>query len=303
MGSKLRLKYLFMMEQLAFLRRSRKHWGSHLNFAREFIGSALQNANPGRAVLILGAGWGLEIPWRSAPIGTFGWDADPLSRFGTYMRHRRWVPWMCSDFTDIFAELDKLARRLQFLESRRWVHRPAMAAAKRLAGLLPSLMRPPKSLEAWIQEYRPETIICANVLGQIRPMAYKIVELAFKPRNPWVADQDIVDPLQNALDEWTSRVVKTLLSVLRQSGSNLYLLHDRGVVHQETDLALGEWTDPWPKQLRASDSTLELNDPLPGIDVLEELKPLRCESKNRWIWPVGREQIHVVEALAYKPWV
>jgi hypothetical protein len=287
------------MEQLAFLRRSRKHWGSHLNFAREFIGSALQNANPARSVLILGAGWGLEIPWRSAPIGTFGWDADPLSRFGTYMRHRRWAHWMFSDFTDAFAELDKLAHRLQIMEGR-WALRPAPAAARRMAGLLPSFTPSPKALEAWIREYSPGTIICANVLGQIKPMAYRMVELAFKPRTPWVADQDIADPLQNALDEWTAKVVRSLLNVLRQSGSDIYMLHDRGVVHQDADLALGEWTDPWPEQLRASESALDISDPLPGIDILQELDSLSCKNKNRWIWPVGAEQIHIVEALEYR---
>jgi len=300
MGSKSRLKRLFMMEQLAFLKRSRKHWGNHLNLAREFIGSGFQNSNPARSVLVLGAGWGLEIPWHLAPIGTFGWDADPLSRFGTFIRHRRWAQWICSDFTDAFAELDKLAQRLQFMEGLLAL-RPTHVAAKRLAGLLPSFSPQPKSLEAWIQEYRPGTIICANVLGQIRPMACKIIELAFKPRCPWVVDQDILDPLQNALDAWTARVVRALLNVLRQSGSKLYLLHDRGVVHQATDLALGEWTDPWPKQLRATESTLDISEPMPGVDVLEELNLLKCESKNRWIWPVGTEQIHVIEALAYMP--
>jgi hypothetical protein len=209
------------------------------------------------------------------------------------------VPWIFSDFTDAFAELDKVARRVQIMEGH-WTPRPATASAKRLAGLLPSLIPSPKTLKAWILEYRPGTIICANVLGQIRSMAHQVIELAFESRSPWVADQDIVDPLQNALDEWTAKLVRGLLTLLRQSGSNLYLLHDRGVVHQDADLALGEWTEPWPKQLRASADSLDVSDPLPGIDVLEELNPLNCNNKNRWLWPLGAEQIHIVEALEYR---
>ena len=298
MGSKFRLKRLLAMEQVSFLRRSRKHWGTHLNLAREFIGSALKNADPARSVLILGAGWGLEIPWRHAPIGTFGWDFDPLSRLGTFMRHRRWVHWIFDDVTGALVELDRVSRRTQVLEGM-WVPRPASAAAKRLAGLLPSVIPSTRALEAWIEEYRPGTIICANMLGQIKPVAHRIVELAFKPRNPWVTDQDMADPLQDALEVWTARVVRAILLALRQSGSSLYLLHDRGVIHQDADIALSEWADPWTRQLNTSERNLEVSDPLPGVDVLKELSQLNCRNKNRWIWPLGPGQIHVVEALAY----
>lgn len=175
-----RIKRFFAREQFAFLRRSRKHWGNHLSLAREFIGDALKCADPTRPVLILGAGWGLEIPWDLAPDNTFGWDADPLSRLGTFFRHRRWPPWVFSDVTGALAELDKVSRRVQMLEGR-YILRPAPAAAKRLAGLMPSVFRPPRELEAWIQQHRPGTIVCANILGQIRPAAYRIVEKRSSP--------------------------------------------------------------------------------------------------------------------------
>jgi hypothetical protein len=242
MGFKFRLNRLLAKEQNSFVRRPHRHWGAHLSRAREFIASALKNADPARPTLILGAGPGLEIPWRSAPANTFGWDAAPYSRLRTFIRHRRWPPWIFKDLTSAFEQLDVVSRRVQVLEGR-FSLRPVDRAAKRLAGLLPSVPYTPKALEAWIGEYRPGTIICANVLGQIKPLAYRIVELAFKPRTPWVADQDLADPLQEALEIWISKVLVSILHILRQSGSNLYLLHDRGVVHQDADIALGGWAD------------------------------------------------------------
>jgi hypothetical protein len=298
MGSKNRLKRILAREQVSFLLRSRKHWAGHLNLAREYIGTALKNADPARVVLILGAGWGLEVPWHHAPIGTFGWDADPLSRIGTFLRHRRWAPWVYSDITGAFEALDRVSRRVQVPEGM-WVLRPAPAAAKRLAGLLPSIIPSQKVLSEWIEEYRPATIICANVLGQIKAMAYRIVELAFKPRNPWEVDQDMIDPLQVALDAWVAKTVRGILTVLRRSNSKLYLLHDRGVIHQDTDLGLGEWKDSWLEQMKTSEQSLDVSDPLVGVDVLEEFMDIPCQSKKRWIWPVAADQIHVIEALTF----
>jgi hypothetical protein len=298
MGLNFGLKRLFAAEQISFLRRSRKHWGRHLGQAREFFGAALQNADPSRKALILGAGWGLEIPWRHAPKGTAGWDADPLSRLGTFLRHLRWAPWIFEDITGALKELNRVSRRVQMVEGT-YIYRPAEVSAKRLAGLLPSVSPKLKPLENWLRDNEPSTIICANMLGQIKPVAYKIVEKAFGKRSPWIDDQDLEDPLQDALDAWSAKTAKAILAVLRTSGSNLCLLHDRGVIHQDTDLALGEWADPWTKQLRSSDSSLEASDPMPGVDVLEELKALNCLNKARWIWPLGPGQIHVVEALEF----
>ena len=298
MGSKSRLNRLFASERRSFLRRSRKHWGNHISRAREFIGSALTNADPERPVLILGAGWGLEIPWHLAPAATTGWDADPFSRLGTFISHRRWPPWVFGDITGALAELDRVSRRVQYVEGK-YTLRPTPDAAKRLAGLMPSVIPSSKQLDAWIQENHPGTIICANILGQIRPLAYKVVESAFKPRLPWQVDQDLADPLQNALEAWTARTLRAILDVLRKSGSSLYLLHDRGVINQDADLALGQWADSWLEQLNTSESCLEIIDPLSGIDFLKELCELPCQTKKRWIWHLGPGQTHVVEALAY----
>jgi hypothetical protein len=219
---------------------------------------------------------------------------------GTFIRHRRWVPWIFSDVTGVFAELDKVARRTQILEGYQTL-RPAPEAAKRLAGLLPSIKPSPKDLEDWIHKHQPGTIVCANILGQIKPMAYKIVESAFKPRSPWTTDQDLADPLQDALDVWVAKTLKSILDVLCQSNSRLCMLHDRGVIHQKADLALGDWEDPWMNQLKSKQSYLEVSDSLPGIDMLNELDSLICLSKTRWIWPLTQKQIHVIEALAYRP--
>jgi hypothetical protein len=297
MASNFRLKRIFAREQLAFLTRPRKGWEDHLAQAREFIGAALKNADPARSVLILGAGWGLEVPWKMAPIGTFGWDIDPLSRLGTWVRHHHRPPWVFDDLTGSFAELDRVSQRVQLLEGL-WALRPADVAARRLAGLVPSIPCSPKTLEAWIGQYRPGAIICANVLGQIKPMTHKIVELAFKPRDPWVMDPDLPDPLQEALDAWVAKVVRAVLVVLCNSGATLHLLHDRGVIHEYADVSLGDWTDPWTKQIRTRGGTLEVTEPLPDIDILEELAPRPCIEKKRWIWPLGPRQTHVIEAIS-----
>ncbi|MCL1909197.1 MAG: hypothetical protein FWG12_07535 [Holophagaceae bacterium] len=271
-----------------------------MNFSREFFGAALSEADPARPVLIIGAGWGLEIPWRSAPRNTFGWDADPLSRLGTLLRHRRWVPWVFDDLTGAFASLYKVSRRVQVIEGLGKL-RPAQVAAKRLAWLLPSIPPSPQALERWVHDYRPGTIICANVLGQIKPMACRIVEAAFGHRSPWINDQDLADPLHDAINVWTAGILRSILQVLRSSNSSLFLLHDRGVVHQEADIALGEWTDSWAEQVKSNNSYLEASDPLSGLDILEEFNKLTCKSKSRWIWPLGTSQIHIIEALAFKP--
>jgi hypothetical protein len=293
-----KLKRLFAKEQISFLRRPRRHWGAHLRQAREFIGAALKNADPAGKALVLGAGWGLEVPWRLAPKDTAGWDADPLSRLGTFLRHMRWPPWVFEDVTGALAELDKVACRMQMFDGT-WTYRPAEAAARRLAGLLPSIAPRLGLLQRWLQENKPCTVICANMLGQIKPVAYKIAENAFEKRNPWIDDQDRRDPLQEELDAFATKMARAVLATLRQSGANLCLLHDRGVIHQEADLALGEWADPWTAQLRTSADSLEVSDPLPGIDVLQEMKELKCRRRARWIWPVGPAQIHIIEALEF----
>jgi len=293
-----RLKRMLAAEQASFMRRSRKHWVSHLARAKDFIGAALVGADPNRPVLILGAGCGLEIPWNLAPASTFGWDAAPLSRLWTCLRHHRWPPWVFDDMTSAFDELDKVSRRSALVPGR-WTLRPAHSAARRLAGLMPSIPVAPRALREWIGEHRPGAIICANVLGQLKPMAQRIIERAFKPMSPWVSDPELKDPLQEALDIWIARLLKAILGVLRDSDSALCLLHDRAVIHQEADLALGDWEDSWAGQINTSEVILEASDPLSGVDFVAELNGLPCRSKERWIWPLALKQIHIVEALAY----
>jgi hypothetical protein len=131
-------------------------------------------------------------------------------------------------------------------------------------------------------------------------MAHRIVELAFKPRDPWVADPDLPDPLHEALDAWSAKLARAVLTVLGDSGSSLCLLHDRGVVHEDADISLGDWTDPWTKQLVTTKTSLDVSDPLPGVDVLEELAARQCVEKRRWVWPLAPGQIHVVEAISMR---
>jgi hypothetical protein len=156
-------------------------------------------------------------------------------------------------------------------------------------------------LERWIGENRPGTIICANLLGQLKPLAHRIIELAFKPMSPWGSDPDSHDPLQEALDNWNAKMLKSILNALRNSNSALCLLHDRAVIHQDADLALGEWKDSWQGQLKTSERLLEASDPLSGVDFMEELGGLPCRAKERWIWSLAPKQIHIIEALAYGP--
>ena len=300
MRSKFRLSRLLAMEQISFMTRSRRHWGGHLSRARAFAAEALKSADSSRPLLILGAGWGLEIPWRFAPPSTFGWDAEPLSRLATFLRHQRWPPWIFDDATGAFEELDKVARRAQLMYSYSQ-KRTVRDSARRIAGLLPSVAPSAKTLGDWIREYRPGTIICANMMGQIRPMAYRIVEKAFGARNPWEDDPEKPDPLQSALDEWTARALRAILAVLQQSGSHLYLLHDRGAIHQDAQISLGGWSDSWTEQLITDENVLEVSDPLAGVDILRELGALACKYSERWIWTLGQGQIHVVEALAFRP--
>jgi hypothetical protein len=128
-------------------------------------------------------------------------------------------------------------------------------------------------------------------------MAHRIVEMAFKPRDPWMADPDLPDPLHEALDAWAAKAARAVLAVLGESGAGLYLLHDRGVIHNDADISLADWMDPWTKQLRSDAMSLDVSDPLPGIDVLEEFAPRPCHTKKRWIWPLGSRQMHVMEAI------
>jgi hypothetical protein len=131
----------------------------------------------------------------------------------------------------------------------------------------------------------------------------RIIERAFKPMSPWVADPDLKDPLQEALEFWVARLLRAILAVLRDSNSALCLLHDRAVIHQDADIALGGWEDSWTEQLKTSERILEASDPLSGVNFATELSRFPCRTKERWIWSLAPKQIHIVEALAYGPQV
>ena len=290
------LSKLLAKEQRAYLGRDRHGWEAHLTRARGFLGEGLRRADPARPVLILGAGTGLEVPWRLAPASTTGWDADPWSRLGTALRHRRFPPWVFGDFTGGFAELEAVARRsaLQPGGQRR---RPPELAIRRLAGLLPSLRPDAGPLRAWIRTRRPGTILVANVLGQLGCVAERAVEAAFRPAWPWTRDPEEPDALATALDAWAGRAVRAVCETLLESGAALWMLHDRAVVHGEVSVGLGPLGESWMQQLRG-DLPLEVSDPLAGLDLLELFGTRPRIAFDRWLWPVGSGQTHLMEALA-----
>lgn len=287
-----RFEAFLRQEQRAFLARPRGAWADHLARARAFLGEGLAHAPAGRPVLILGAGAGLEVPWERAPAGTWGWDLDPWSRLRTTLRHRRWAPWVFEDLTGGFAPLlETLARSLGHPWSGR--RRNPEAAVVRFTGLLPSLDPRPERLAAWIARHRPGAILAANVMGQVAPAAHRVVEAGFAPHDPFDPDPERRDPLAEALDAWVARALRNLLGTLRESGADLWLLHDRGVVHGGPKLALGSPAEPWTAQLQAA-VPLELEDPLCGVDLRAEVPVARLD---RWLWPVGPDQLHVMEAV------
>lgn len=294
------LSRLLRLEQHAFLARDRTAWTDHLDRSRAFLGQGLQAADPARPVLILGAGAGLEVPWELAPPLTWGWDADPWSRVRTALRHRRWPPWV---FEDLTGGLEALAATARRAAGEPWSgrRRDREAAARRLAGLLPSLAPDPRGLRTWLETHRPGTILAANVMGQIGAVAERVVEAAFGQDSPWEPDSERPDPLAEALEAWTRRALEALLRCLAERGTALWLLHDRGVVFGTGPLELGPLAEPWTAQLRGGQA-LEAADPLAGLDVAEGLRAGGREilQQTRWIWPLGPGQRQIVEALALR---
>ncbi len=286
-------------EQRAFLGRTRARWGEHLARARAFLGEGLRGADPRAPVLVLGAGSGLEVPWRLAPPSAVGWDGDPWSRLRTLLRHGRLVPWVFQDLTGGLADLADLAWRTarQPWSGRLRVNR---AAWRRLAGLVDSLDPQSALLRAWIREHRPGTILAANVMGQFGVVARRLVERCFAGLQPWGQDPEDPDPLDQALHTWTARAVHAFLEALLESGADLWLVHDRAVIFGETPVALGPMVEPWMAQLRA-DGPLEAADPLAGVDVLRVCAGRARAGHQRWIWPVAPGQTHVMEALRVQP--
>jgi hypothetical protein len=291
------LRRLLAKEQRAYLRRDRRGWEDHLARARGFFGEGLRRADPAKPVLILGAGTGLEIPWGLAPRGTTGWDADPWSRLGTALRHRRLPPWVSGDFTGAFGDLGNLIHRA-ITRPGSVRRRPPELAVRRLAGLIASLQPSAAPLRDWIAQHQPGTILVANVLGQLGCVAERMVETAFHPVSPWAQDPELPDPLAQALDAWTVRLLRAVGAVLGESGAWLWMLHDRAVVHGEVALALGPLEAAWAGQLRSA-RPLEVGDPLVGLDPRAWFSTRKELVFERWLWPVGPGQTHLMEALAY----
>jgi hypothetical protein len=289
------LAQLLAREQRAFLGRDRSAWAEHLRRVRAFLGEGLARADRDQPGLILGAGSGLEIPWEIAPRGVVGWDADPWSRARTFLRHRRWPAWVFDDLTGTMEDLEILARRCAQETWGRQKVRPTDLARARFAGLLPSQALNPGVLQSWIAEHQPGTILSANVMGQFGAV---VQDLLGAHLGAWWEEPFPPEELTEALEGWVARVLRAHLLVLAQSAAELWLVYDRGVVHGGQKLTLGPWTEPWSEQILGRGQA-ELEDPLGGVEVVEELEAQgrSVERRERWLWPVAPDQVHLVEAV------
>lgn len=290
------LSRLLAREQRAFLGRSRRGWEPHLARVRAFIGDALDQADGARTTLILGAGSGLEIPWRRAPKATVGWDADPWSRLRTLLRHRRFPYWIFADLTGGLADLEATARRARIDPMGR--RRAPEQAMERLAGLLPSLTPKADALRAWIETHRPGTVIVANVLGQIGCVAQRQVEGAFGGMDPWDDAFPASDRLAKALDAWTGRALAAVLGCLASSGAEVWMVHDRAVLWGDPAITLGPTQEDWRAQLLGPE-TLNASDPWCGLEPLKPLSAMDRVRLERWLWRLDQGQLHIMEAVAY----
>jgi hypothetical protein len=283
-----------LREQGALLRRDRRGWAEHVERCRKLLGQALAHADPEKPVLILGAGWGLEIPWKLAPRGTTGWDADPFSRMGTLLRHGRWAPWV---HEDLLGDASTLAAMAQRCVREPWSGRrfDSEDAAQRLALLVPSLQAQADPLRHWIRRHRPGLILSSNVLGQFGPVVQALVRRAFHPFDPFPEDPEAPDPLGKSLDGYIARAVAHHLEALSESGAALVVIHDRAVFFGSPEITLGPWSEQWRDQLRGS-TTAEASDPLVGMDPASCLDAGRVTHVERWLWLVGPDQLHLMEA-------
>ncbi len=294
------LRRHLLLEQRAFLGRDRRAWAEHLLRARAWLGEGMASAPKGRPCLVLGAGWGLEVPWSQAPPETWGWDADPLSRIGTFLRHRHWAPWVFEDLTGGLRDLAAAARRCA-RDERLDRRRDPVQGARKLAGILPTFRPGAAPLRAWVEAHRPGAIVAANVLGQLGPVGQALIRRAFRPVNPFEIPDDAAELLADALEAWTAAAVRAVLQALAESGAEICLLHDRGVAWGEAEpRPLGPWRDPWMAQLPMGH--WEVSDALGDVEVgacFEGTHVVRA--RERWWWPVGTGQLHLVEAWRLAP--
>lgn len=292
----MKLSTFFLAEQSAFLRRRNREWKHHLRKVQAFIGESLQRAPRDRPVLILGAGSGLEVPWNLAPPDTTGWDLDPTSRVRTLLRWGCWPAWVFQDLTGSLEALRTLARR-SVRQAWSGRTRDRELAARRLAGLMPSLQAKPVRLQQWLEAHRPSLVVSANWMGQLGSVAQRMMEQEFGTQSPWEEDPELRDPLAEALECWTRQTLQTHLQVLRESGAELCLIYDRAVIQGSSPIQLGPFEHAWTRQLQAA-SPLDLIDPLPGLEPGDHLPdPISWE---RWLWTISPEQRHLVEALAWR---
>jgi hypothetical protein len=139
-------------------------------------------------------------------------------------------------------------------------------------------------------------------MGQFGVVAERLVETTVG-WIPWEPDPERVDPLAEALEAWTRRALTAFLGALRDSGAELWLVHDRAVVFSDGELALGPWERDWTRQVRSEGPPIEAHDALAGIDVPLALAggDLDQERSVRWLWPLAPGQRHLVEALVRRP--
>lgn len=173
-------------------------------------------------------------------------------------------------------------------------------AIQRLAGLIPSLEALGTPLRTWIQAHRPGLIVSANVMGQWDAVVHALVCKAFHPLSPFVEDPEAHDPLAEALEGYVVKAVRHHLEILGESGAELCLLYDRAVFFDPPELELRVWTEAWRHQLRAVEE-LEARDPLMGVDPGVVLGNLHAVAQDRWLWPVGPQQLHLMEARRFRP--
>ena len=201
-------------------------------------------------------------------------------------------------FQDLTGGLDELAALAWRTARQPWSGRvrATRAATRRLAGLVG---RPGSAARAAPDLDRPAPPgdhPGGQRHGPVRGGGPAAGGARFQGRPPWTPDPELPDPLEQALQAWTARAVRAWLAALLESGADLWLIHDRGVVYGSAPVGLGPLEPDWTAQLRA-DEPLEVSDPLCGVDLVREIQARTPTRHQRWLWPVAPGQTHVMEAM------